>query len=97
MAPDKKKVSPRGSDEEIKVRELTELRQDTTEKAQKALESRMAHFDKIRDNPVQAQVENVLSKVINGVAELSQSVRKLVPEETQKKMTEMWAKLMLAF
>jgi len=93
----KGKPKPKGTDEEVKVRQLTELRQDTTEKAQKALESRIAYFDKKREKPFQEQVETMVSKAINAVAELSLNVRKLVPEETQQRLTEIWAKLMLAF
>ena len=95
MAPNKKDKDDGG--EELDVRSLTELRQDTTEKSQKALESRIAYFDNKRERPFQEQVESAIAKVVTAVAELAQNARKLVPEDTQQKLTEWWAKLMLAF
>jgi len=84
-------------DKEIKVRMLTELRQDTTEKAQKAMETRIAYFDAKRDVPFQDKVETGVAKVVSIVAELAQNVRKMIPEQTQAKLVEYWEKLMLAF
>ncbi len=95
---EKVRVKPiKSGDKEVKVRSLTELRQDTTEKAQKALESRIAYFDAKREVPMQERVENVIAKGVSAVAELAQSVQKILPEETAKKIKEVWEKLMLAF
>ncbi len=95
---EKVRVKPvKTGDKEIKVRSLTELRQDTTEKAQKALESRIAFFDSKREVPMQDRVETVIAKGISAVAELAQSMQKIIPEETAKKIKEYWEKLMLAF
>jgi hypothetical protein len=85
------------NDKEIKVRSLTELRQDTTEKSQKAMESRIAYFDSKREAPMQDKFETVIAKAVSAVAELAQSMRKIVPEETAKKIQETWEKLMLSF
>ncbi|OLS12410.1 MAG: hypothetical protein RBG13Loki_4060 [Promethearchaeota archaeon CR_4] len=84
-------------DKEIKVRMLTELRQDTTDKAQKAMESRIAYFDAKRDVPFQDKVETGVAKVVSIVAEIAQNVRKMIPEQTQAKLIEYWEKILLAF
>ncbi len=99
MSNDEKiKVKPvKTSDKEVKVRALTELRQDTTEKSQKALESRIAYFDSKREVPMQERVETVIAKGVSAVAELAQNVRKLIPEESAKKIQEYWEKLILSF
>lgn len=97
MPRDKKTKSAEEDDQEITVRALTELRQDTTEKSQKAMERRIALFDKKRERPFEEPVENAIAKAVNTLAELAQNVRKLVPEGTMKSLTDMWTKLMLAF
>ncbi len=95
---EKVRVKPvKSGDKEIKVRSLTELRQDTTEKSQKALESRMAYFDAKREVPLQDQAETAIAKAVSAVAELAQSVRKLLPEESAAKLRDFWEKLMLSF
>ena len=97
MPRDNKAKSNGNEDEEIQVRALTELRQDTTEKSQKAMERRIALFDKKRERPFEEPIENAVAKVFNAIAELAQNVRKLVPVETQQKLTDMWTKVLLAF
>ncbi len=99
MSTDEKvRVKPvKAGDKEIKVRSLTELRQDTTERSQKALESRIAYFDSKRDVPLQDKLETAVAKAVSAVAELAQSMQKIIPEDTAKKIKEAWEKLMLAF
>ena len=87
----------KASDSGIKIRTLTELRQDTTEKAQKALENRIAYFESKREIPMQDRFETLIAKGISIITELSQSIQKILPEETTKKFKEYWEKLMLAF
>ncbi len=95
---EKVRVKPvNAGNKETAVRSLTELRQDTTDKAQKALESRIAYFDAKREIPLQERAEEMVAKAISAVAELAQGVRKLIPEETANKLVEYWGKLMLFF
>ena len=81
----------------ISVRELTELRQDTTEKQSAALETRIEYFQKQKKDPVMGQIEDFIAGVATAGIEIKNQIDKLIPENTRNQLLDFYKKMLLSF
>jgi hypothetical protein len=78
-------------------RESTELRQDTTLKQTKALETRIKYFQELQSNKVPGIFLDIAAKSIVTAARVGQTLKKIIPEESHKKIISIYQKLLLSF
>jgi hypothetical protein len=81
----------------IQVRELTELRKDTTEKQASALETRIEYFQKQKKDPIVGQIEEFIASVATAGVEIKNQIDKMIPEATRNQILDFYKKLMLSF
>jgi len=77
--------------------EIAELRQDTTEKQTNALETRIKYFQDQQSNHIPGKLLDLASEMIIGIATIGTALEKIIPEKIQKKIIELYQKLLLAF
>ena len=77
--------------------ETTELRQDTSEKQTNALKNRIKFFQEQKSTQVPRKLLDIVAKGILGAVRVGDALRKLLPEESQKKVMKLYQKLLLSF
>lgn len=77
--------------------ESTELRQDTTLKQTEALETRIKYFQEQQSSQVSGKFLDILAKTIIGAAKVGKKIKKVIPEDAQEKILDIYQKLLLAF
>jgi hypothetical protein len=77
--------------------ESTELRQDTTLKQTEALETRIKYFQEQQASQVPGKFLDLAAKTIISAAKVGKNLKKIIPEDTYKKILDIYQKLMLSF
>jgi hypothetical protein len=77
--------------------ESTELRQDTTLKQTEALETRIKYFQEQQASQVPGKLLDLAAKTIISAANAGKKIKKIFPEDTYKKILDLYQKLMLSF